>query len=151
MNLTAREAVRPKAAYKQRAGPAVRIDVHASVKTNRVFIQIKGDIPGALLQCLRDEYGRRLILKCEWGERLSNVLDAPLYEREPKEMSPGACLRFFRQDKGLSQARLGQELGGVSRQNVSHMENSRRPISRQMALRLSSFFGVSADKFLGAR
>jgi plasmid maintenance system antidote protein VapI len=39
----------------------------------------------------------------------------------------------------------------VSRQNVSHMENSRRPISRQMTLRLSSFFGVSADKFLGAR
>ncbi|MGA2379736.1 MAG: helix-turn-helix transcriptional regulator [Spirochaetia bacterium] len=66
-------------------------------------------------------------------------------------MSPGACLRFFRQDKGLSQARLGQELGGVSRQNVSHMENSRRPINRQMTLRLSSFFGVSADKFLGAR
>jgi plasmid maintenance system antidote protein VapI len=29
------------------------------------------------------------------------------------------------------------------------MENGRRPISRQMALRLSRFFAVSADKFIG--
>jgi DNA-binding XRE family transcriptional regulator len=123
--------------------------VLARVRTNRVYIEVKGIIPGALLQCLRDEYGRRLILKCEWGERLPNVLDAPFYEREPGEMSPGAWLRYFRQDGGLSQAKLGQELGGVSHQNVSHMEYGRRQISRQMALRLSSFFGVRADKFIG--
>ncbi|MGO9308954.1 MAG: helix-turn-helix transcriptional regulator [Spirochaetia bacterium] len=64
-------------------------------------------------------------------------------------MSPGAWLRYFRQDRGLSQAKLGQELGGVSRQNVSHMEYGRRQISRQMALRLSGFFGVRVDKFIG--
>ncbi len=106
-------------------------------------------IPGTLLQCLRDTFGRRLILKCEWGERLPNVLDAPLYEREPGKMSPGAWLRYFRQDRGLSQAKLGHELGGVSRQNVSHMEYGRRQISRRMALKLSRYFGVRADKFIG--
>jgi DNA-binding XRE family transcriptional regulator len=123
--------------------------VLARVRTNRVYIEIKGMIPGALLQCLRDTYGRRLILHIEYGKRMHNILDAPLYEQDPKEMNPGAWLRFFRQDNGLSQAGLGQKLGGVSRQNISNMEYGRRPISRKMALRLSSFFGVSADKLIG--
>lgn len=137
------------AVRKRRVKSPVHIDVLARVRTNRVYVEIKGMIPARLLQCLRDEYGRRLILKCEWGERLPNILDAPLYEREPKEMSPGAWLRYFRQDGGLSQAKLGQEIGGVSRQNVSHMEYGRRQISRQMALKLSSYFGVRVDKFIG--
>jgi transcriptional regulator with XRE-family HTH domain len=64
-------------------------------------------------------------------------------------MKPGDYLRFFRQDNGLSQAQLGRKLGGVSRQNVCHMENGVRPISKRMSLRLSGFFGVSVDKFIG--
>jgi DNA-binding XRE family transcriptional regulator len=123
--------------------------VRARVRTNLIYIQIHGEIPDALLQCLQAEYGPRLILKCECGETWHNVLDAPLYESEPPAMGPGAWLRFFRQDKGLSQAELGWKLGGVSRQNVSNMEYGRRPISRRMALKLSAYFGVSVDKFIG--
>ena len=125
------------------------MDVRARVRTNLIYIQIHGEIPDALLRCLQAEYGRRLILKCECGETWHNVLDAPLYESEPPAMGPGAWLRFFRQDKGLSQAELGWKLGGVSRQNVSNMEYGRRPISRRMALKLSAYFGVSVDKFIG--
>ncbi len=64
-------------------------------------------------------------------------------------MNPGAFLRLFRQLEDLSQAELGRKLGGVTRQNVCHMENGRRPISRSMAMRLSRLFGASADKFIG--
>jgi transcriptional regulator with XRE-family HTH domain len=88
-----------------------------------------------------------MIMRCEWGEYVRNV-HAGLYQREPKEMIPGAALRFFRQDNGLSQMVLGRYFG-VSRQNVSHMENGRRPISRKMALRLARFFRVSVGKFIG--
>jgi DNA-binding XRE family transcriptional regulator len=114
-----------------------------------IYIQIHGEIPDTLLRCLQAEYGRRLILKCECGEYWHNVLDAPLYESGPREMNPGVWLRFCRQDKGLSQATLGRELGGLSRQNISNMEYGRRPISRRMAVRLSAYFGVSVDKFVG--
>jgi plasmid maintenance system antidote protein VapI len=78
-----------------------------------------------------------------------DILNAPLYEQDPKEMSPGAYLRFYRQDKDLTQAELGWNLGGVSRQNVCKMENGQRPISRRMAMRISRLFNVSADKFIG--
>jgi DNA-binding XRE family transcriptional regulator len=119
------------------------------VRTNRVYIQIRGDIPGAVLQALRDEYGRSVILRCEGLEPWTNILDAPLYARKPLTMYPGAYLRFFRRDNGLSQSELGSKLGGVSRQNISNMEYGRRPISRRMALRLAGVFEVSADKFIG--
>jgi transcriptional regulator with XRE-family HTH domain len=80
---------------------------------------------------------------------MRNVLDAPLYKRVPLEMKPGDYLRFFRQDNNLSQSELGRKLGRLSRQDISKMENERRPISRRMALRLLGFFGVSVDKFVG--
>lgn len=78
-----------------------------------------------------------------------DILNASLYEQDPKEMNPGAYLRFYRQEKDLTQSDLGRNLGGVSRQSLCKMENSRRPISRKMSMRLSRFFNVSADKFIG--
>ena len=120
-----------------------------SVKTARIFIKIEGVIPGTLLDLLRDEYGNKLIVRSFWGERMRDLLAAPLYETRPAEMSPGDYLRRFRLDKDLTQAELGTRLGGVPRQNVCNMEKGRRPISRMMAIRLSRFFGVSIEKFIG--
>ncbi len=80
---------------------------------------------------------------------MTDILNAPLYKVNPRDMTPADYLRFFRQDKELSQSKLGRKLGSVSRHNISDMENGRRPISKRMALRLARFFGVSPDKFVG--
>jgi DNA-binding XRE family transcriptional regulator len=126
------------------------VHLRATVKTRNVWIQIRGAIPASLLEVLREEYGCRLIVRSEWvGEPMRDVLNAPLYSQDPREMNPGAFLRLFRQLEDLSQAELGRKLGGVTRHNVCHMENGRRPISRSMAMRLSRLFGASADKFIG--
>ena len=122
--------------------------LQAIVKTRDIWIRIQGIIPEALLALLREEYGRRLILRSEWGERLRNVLDAPLYELDPRETSPGVWLRFLRREQALSQAELGKMIGGASRQNVCDMESGRRQIGRLMALRLARLFEVSPDKFI---
>ena len=80
---------------------------------------------------------------------MTDILNAPLYEQQPREMTPGDYLRFFRQDRDLTQAELARKLGTVSRHRISDMENGRRPISRMLALKLSRLFEVSSDKFLG--
>jgi plasmid maintenance system antidote protein VapI len=56
-------------------------------------------------------------------------------------------LRFYRCQAGLSQARLGRELGGIKRQNIGGMEEGRRPIGRKVAGRLAAYFGVSPGRF----
>jgi len=107
-----------------------------TVKTGRIWVQIRGIIPPRVLCVLRQEFGERLRVRSEIGKRMRNVLDAPLYSHEPQEMTPGEYLRLFRQDAGLTQTELGRKLGGMVRQNVCGMERGRRPISRMMALRL---------------
>jgi DNA-binding XRE family transcriptional regulator len=124
--------------------------LRATVKTRDVGIQVSGIIPSSLLEVLREEYGRRLILRSEWGgDPRQDILNAPLYHQDPRNMNPGAFLKLFRRIGNLSQTELGRKLGGVTRQNICHMENGRRPISRGMAIRLSRFFGASPDKFIG--
>lgn len=125
------------------------MSLRATVKTQDVLIVIRGIIPSRLLAVLRKEYGRRLILRSEWGEVMRDVMNAPLYTQDPREGTPGAWLRYFRQLENLSQAELGRKLGSVTRQNICHMEKGRRPIGRGMAMRLSRFFGASPDKFIG--
>jgi DNA-binding XRE family transcriptional regulator len=125
------------------------VSLYVCVRTDLIWVQIRGIVPAALLHVLRLEFGQRMIVRTEaWG-RMRNVLDAPLYQRVPKVMSPGDYLRLFRRLEGLTLAELGRKLGGVGRQNVCNMERGRRPISRRMALQLARLFEVSPDKFIG--
>jgi addiction module HigA family antidote len=56
----------------------------------------------------------------------------------------------FIPDCGLTIARLAKELG-VSRQSVNELVRERRAVSPEMALRLSRFFGNSAEFWLNAQ
>jgi addiction module HigA family antidote len=56
----------------------------------------------------------------------------------------------FLVDYGLSVAGLAEALG-VSRQTVNELLRGRRSVSPEMALRLSRFFGNSAEFWLNAQ
>jgi DNA-binding XRE family transcriptional regulator len=125
------------------------MSLRVTLRTRDTFIEIRGAIPGTVLEVLRKEYGRRLIARCDWVvEQLPDILNAPLYEQDPQQMSPAAYLRFFRQDNSLTQAELGLRLGGLSRQHISDMENGRRSVGRAMARKLSKLFKVALSKFI---
>jgi len=57
-------------------------------------------------------------------------------------------VRVYRDNFGFTQAKLGEKLGGLSRQNVSDMENNRRGISKDIAKKLSKIFKVPVDRFI---
>jgi DNA-binding XRE family transcriptional regulator len=124
------------------------VSLFATVKTDRIWVQVRGIIPESLLHVLRREFSFRLRVRSEIGERMRNVLDSPLYRQEPREMTPGDWIKLFRQNAGFTQAELGRRLGGVGRQNVCGMERDRRPIGRRMAVRLGRVFGASTSKFI---
>jgi transcriptional regulator with XRE-family HTH domain len=65
-------------------------------------------------------------------------------------MAPGAYLRIYRENKGMTQLQLGEALGNIPRQHISNMENGRRPISLKMARKLSLLLGVRLEKFIDA-
>jgi len=122
--------------------------VQAVVKTPCIEIVIKGDIPDRLMTVLNEEYGEQVQLSEDNSDDLVDVFETDWYRSVKSGMAPGDNLRTYRENHGLTQARLGELLGGVPRQHVSNMEREVRSISVKTARKLADIFQVSPGKFV---
>jgi antitoxin HigA-1 len=70
-------------------------------------------------------------------------------QRKLAPVHPGEILREeFMQPLGLSQTRIGRDLG-VSPRRINEIVHGKRSITADTALRLSRYFGTSAEFWLG--
>jgi len=123
--------------------------MQAVVKTPRIEISIKGaTIPQKLIGVLREEYGDDLKVVENDGESLVNVIDTQWYKKTKAHMTPGDYLRIYRENKGFTQGKLGELLGGIPRQHISNMERGHRPISLKIARKLSKILNAPVEKLL---
>jgi antitoxin component HigA of HigAB toxin-antitoxin module len=122
--------------------------MQAVVKTPRIDIRIKGDIPPRLLSVLEAEFGPQVHLSQEVEEELVDIFESGWYRGMKSQLTPGDTLRIYRENRGWTQAYLGEVLGGLPRQHISNMERGRRAISVRMARKLAQVFKVSAAKFI---
>ena len=122
--------------------------MQAVVKTPCIEIVIKGDIPDSLMTVLNEEYGERVQLSEDNSDDNVDVFETDWYRSVKSGMAPGDNLRTYRENHGLTQARLGELLGGVPRQHVSNMEREVRSISLKTARKLADIFQVSPGKFI---
>jgi DNA-binding XRE family transcriptional regulator len=122
--------------------------MQAVVKTPRIEIIIKGEIPPKLLSVLEEEFGESIHLTDEGEEELVDIFETDWYREIKAKTSPGDNLRIYRENCGLTQTQLGLMVGGIPRQHVSNMERGIRPISREMARKLAKVFEVSPAKFI---
>ena len=70
------------------------------------------------------------------------------YREIKLKTTPGDTLKIYREKHGLTQARLGEMLGGIPRQHVSNMERGIRPVSVKTAHKLAKIFKVAPGKFV---
>ena len=103
--------------------------MQAVVKTPRIELQIRGDIPPKLISVLKEEFGDELRLEEERGDELANVFATEWYRQIKSSMTPGDNLKIYRANRGWTQAQLGEKLGGLPRQHISKMERGSRPIN----------------------
>jgi hypothetical protein len=83
----------------------------ALVKTLRIEISIKGaTIPLKLMDVLKEEYRPELSLVENEGNDLVDAFETPWYKGFKEKMTPGTYLRNYRENKGLTQLRLGEAL-----------------------------------------
>lgn len=73
-----------------------------------------------------------------WREAFSDITD---------EMLPGVCLRGARGKEGVTQRQLAR-LTGIPQRHISEMENHKRPIGKQTAMKLGKALNVSYKVFL---
>ena len=122
--------------------------MQAVVKTPRIEIRIKGEIPPKLLSILTEEYGKRVRLSDDEEDELVDIVESAWFKGVKAKTTPGEKLRTYRENRSLTQAQLGAMLGGIPRQHVSNMEHGLRPISLKMARGLAKVFGVSPSRFI---
>ena len=124
--------------------------MQAVVKTPRIDIKIKGEIPRKLLSVLEEVYGEQIQLSEEEenDEETVDIFETDWYRDIRSSIEPGDNLRIYRENRSLTQARLGEKLGGVPRQHISNMERGTRSISLKTAKKLAKLFRVSVEKFV---
>jgi addiction module HigA family antidote len=72
-------------------------------------------------------------------------------KRELAPAHPGGILpEEFLKPLGLSQTRMGRDLG-VSPRRINEIIHGKRSVTADTALRLSRYFGTSAEFWLGSR
>ncbi len=122
--------------------------MQAVVKTPRIEIKIKGDIPNKILTVLKEEYGKKVHISEDEDDQLINIFETDWYKDIKSKTTPGDNMKIYREIHNLTQEKLGELLGGVPRQHVSNMERGKRSISLKTAKKLSQLFKVSPDKFI---
>ena len=121
--------------------------MQALVKTPRTDIRMQGDIPARILDVLRSEYGGQLKIY-KGDDEYAEVTETEWHEEIKSQTTPGDAMRIYRENFGMTQARLGEKLGNVPRQIVSNMERGKRSISLTTAKKLAAIFNVPASRFL---
>ena len=122
--------------------------MQAVVKTPRIEISIKGEISEKLLSVLEEEFGSNIQLSEEDDGETVSVFETGWFDEIKSKIKPGENLNMYRTNHSLTQAKLGEMLGGLPRQHISNMERGIRAISVKTARKLSNIFKVSIDKFL---
>ncbi len=116
------------------------------VKTPHIKIDISGDIPESVIAVLKKEYGKKLLLSDD--EEYVDAKDMEWYKKIKEKMTPGETMSIYRKLHKMTQSQLGEKLGGISKQNISHMEKGIHPISKKIAKELAALFQVSVEKFI---
>ena len=118
------------------------------VKTPRIEVNIRGEISPKLIAVLEEEFGKELLLAEEGDEETVDIFATDWYREIKSKTTPGDDLKIYRENHGLTQAQLGEMLGGIPRQHVSNMERGIRPVSLKTARKLAKIFKVSPGKFV---
>jgi antitoxin component HigA of HigAB toxin-antitoxin module len=113
-------------------------------RTKTPIFEVKGEIPDDVLDFLKKGY----TVDIKNDEAYIDITETGWHKEMKAKRTPGKAVRIYRENIGFSQAKLGEMLGGLSRQNVSGMENDRRGISKDMAKKLSKIFNVPVDRFI---
>jgi DNA-binding XRE family transcriptional regulator len=122
--------------------------MQAHVKTPHIKIDIEGEIPPKVLSVLREVYGKKMKLVKDIDDELVDVFQTDWFKEIDSKMFPGKNMKIYREIHKMTQEELGIKLGGISKQNISHMERGIRAISKQNAKQLSKIFNVPIDRFI---
>lgn len=103
---------------------------------------------------LRGEFSEDMIAKLQtvFGEHFSIEEDTYLTAKEyygcEVDDKVGVTVKLHRENKGYTQEKLGELIGGKSAQFISDLENGQRNISKKVAIALGDVLGHPYQRYL---
>ena len=97
---------------------------------------------------MKEEYGEEVIVIDNDDDKLVNVFETRWYKNIKEALTPGEVMRIYRENRAMTQTRLGELLGGTPRQHISNMGNGRRPISLNTAKKLAKLLNIPIERLL---
>ena len=122
--------------------------MQAVVKSPHIELKIKGEISPKLIAVLEEEFGPELQLEQDQDDEVLDIFEMDWYTQIKSKMTPGDNLKIYRENRGWTQAQLGEMLDSMPRQHISNMERGTRSISKKTARRLAQIFKVPTGKFI---
>jgi DNA-binding XRE family transcriptional regulator len=116
------------------------------VKTLHTEIDMTGEISEEVLSVLKKVYGKKLTISDD--DEYVNIRDTVWFKKMEGVMTPGKYMSIYRKLRKMTQSELGEKLGGISKQNISHMERGVHPISKKIAKQLAELFNVPISRFI---
>ena len=116
-----------------------------ATKTRPISLTLRPGTPSRVLQDLRRRYSRYLV---EHEDKAVDFFKTDLHKKVSATMTPGLWVRHLREAHGLSQAHLGEKMGGVKASRISDWENNQRAVSKAAAKNLAKLFSVPVERFL---
>ncbi len=80
-------------------------------------------------------------------EKTRHIEDSQWFADLSAKVSPGASLRVYRDNAGMTQAQLSEKTG-IPIPHLSGMENDKRPIGKGTAKKLAEVFGTDYRRFV---
>jgi DNA-binding XRE family transcriptional regulator len=122
--------------------------MQALVRTPRININIRGEIHPKIISVLEELFGKKVKIVKEKDDELIDILQTDWFKKIDSEMTPGKSMKMYREIHKMTQDELGMKMGGISKQNISHMERGIRAISKKNAKQLAEIFDVPVDRFI---
>ena len=116
------------------------------VKTPHIDIQIKGEEYKPLLDLLKKDFGEEQVEIINEEDEFVEITATDWF----KDMKPttGETVEIHRSNLKMTQAKLGEAIGGRSKQYISDIEKGRRNISLDLAKRLGKVLGHNYKTYL---
>jgi len=116
--------------------------------TEHTLFEVMGKFPSQVLQFLKRTFGQDVKVY-DSDDDIVDIFSTRWYQEVCSQTTSGEILRIYRENCGMSQAALGEELGKVwTQQKISDLENNRLNINKEIGLKLSQIFSVPVERFL---
>ena len=118
------------------------------VKKPRTRIRLTGEGSNVVYELLKSSFKEvRVFKKLDDDEELIDFSKTELYKQSKKRLTPGKCLWIYRDNLGLTQEELSERTG-ISKSNISAMENNKRRLGVAVAKKLAKALGIDYKQIL---